>query len=205
MAYTSDLVVYHADKGNDDSLYNYLPDRLIEPFKEYSLKKIYPNNIEELDKNFNTNIDICLRRSFWKEYDRAKGLGKKMNIHCIYEGICHPLVFECKFKDDNFLTWLMNGFISDEKFVDSLYDKALRKIDTIVSNDFIDDFGKMDTKKAQLFLQAYKIIENRAKGSVINRSENKTLQVKVDATENFDRHSMIEELKKKMLLPNSGE
>jgi hypothetical protein len=49
-------------------------------------------------------------------------------------------------------------------------------------------------------LSAYKMIEDRVRGGVITRSENKTLNVKVDATvSEEDKAKRLEELKKKMV------
>lgn len=145
-----------------------------------------------------THIEYSLRRAFWKACDLARITGKKVNITEIATDVCSVSSANKYFSDPEFFSWVLRDRLSDKNRLESLYEQSLHNLESILSMDLTDVRGKIDSKKASVFLSAFKMIEDRVKGSVINRSESKNLTVKIQENALESRDKRIEFLKKKL-------
>ncbi len=119
-----------------------------------------------------TPTDERLRLAFWNEYDRAQTLNSDMRIVHIFAGICSKQYFEQYYLSEPVnVAWML---CTPTNYVIALKEMLVRGQDQlrdILEQDVVDEDGKVDVKLGELILKIYTVVENRLKGTTIQRSE----------------------------------
>lgn len=185
------------DESSQTRLVKYLPSYLMDCFE--AIPKVYLDMTQEdLEKIVNpSKRDICIRRAFWREYHMSVQTNTQMSMHGISRDICHTEIFKKEMKRSMFAAWVLKGFIGDEKRLEATYEKALEGIERIIEEGVLDANGHLDPVRVKNFLTTYKMLEDRVKGGIVQRSENKNLTVKVEQTIVDDRDKKLEDLKRR--------
>lgn len=130
-----------------------------------------------------TPVDYSLRTSFWREYELAvRNRDSKIYAASIYAGICSDAYFYQKFlKDTDRVAWLLRPLQGYMKEIEAVLVRGTERLWELVEMDIttIDKNGdkKVDPRLASVMLEAIKMVENRAKGMAVQRSESKNLNV----------------------------
>lgn len=165
----------------------------------------------ELRRHVRPNPTVqALRNSFWIEYARCIDKETKwLSISQIISGICSIEYWaQAVLKSPGLVEWVLRPPISYTRAMEEALYFGVEKVRDILDLPFKstvigkDGFERevIDTKVAELVLKAFMIIDTRVKGSVIQRSEIKSLNV--TASNNELRNAMeaqsMEELNKKL-------
>lgn len=166
----------------------------------------------ELRKHVKPNPSVqALRNSFWVEYARCMDRGANwMKVSNVISGICSIEYWaQVVLKSPGLVEWVLRPPISYNRAMEEALYFGVEKIREILELPFqrksIDpktgfDMVIVDTKVAELVLKAFMLIDTRVKGSVVQRSETKTLQVNASMKEvkqAMEAESM-EEIEKKL-------
>jgi hypothetical protein len=139
----------------------------------------------------------ALRQSWWREISVARQHGKRIRPARIYEGICSRAYFFDKVMTDHRkVAWLIKPVVNYDDRVKGLLEKAVRRFEDIldmsitVPRMITDPETKKkklvevtDPKAAAVLLQAIKNVEDRVKGTPVQRQAiqtediNKTRQI----------------------------
>lgn len=126
------------------------------------------------------NTIEVLRNNFWIEYDRIQVTKeKKIIIAHIFQGVCTTDAFYNYVSNKKFMpemAYLFTKPISYEASMAGLLSLANRRIRDILTIPLKKDDGSMqDPKLLELVLKASAMVDLRAKGGYIQRSETKNL------------------------------
>jgi hypothetical protein len=125
-----------------------------------------------------------LKRSFWTEFTACHKLGKEMLPSNIYGGFVSKQYFYGKALHHHLLmAWIISPLVEYEDKVESLLDKATERYDELISAKItttkrIKDatvpggcriVEEFDAKKGLVLLSVIKNLEDRVKGSAIQR------------------------------------
>ncbi|RPI85007.1 MAG: hypothetical protein EHM34_02620 [Nitrosopumilales archaeon] len=186
------------DTTDSKSLYNMVPD-IVRNFMVNIPKEYFYKSEDSFRKEIEpSKVEIALRRGFWREYNQSLMSCTNMQLTRIHKGICNRTTAILHFSNLKFLSWVLASPMDDINNLEAIYEKSLENLEQIMTMDLTDVKGGVDTKKAQVFLSAFKAVEDRVKGGVINRSENKNLTVKIEERVMEERDKRIENLKKKL-------
>lgn len=153
----------------------WIPDDLVNVSEEYLLRELKARYDWE---PYNT-IEV-LRNNFWVEYDRIQVTKeKKIIIAHIFHGVCTVDSFYNYVSNKKFMPEMAYFFtkpISYEASMAGLLSLANRRIRDILTIPLKKDDGTMqDPKLLELVLKASAMVDLRAKGGYIQRSETKNL------------------------------
>lgn len=201
-----DVVVF--DEANERAVIN-----LVTPLVRESILRAYKNNPKwqgmcerELYNELRpSDTDDKMRLLFWKEYNRAQDRGKRMLMGNIYSPVMTHENFRLFLGSDKRVAWMLKP---PEEYMISLEAALNRGKDTIsklMSMDLFDSKGKIKRVEASIFLKAYELLDNRVKGSVVQRIEQKTASVHVHKREQLPQgqgdelRKELDELRKKQV------
>lgn len=167
---------------------------------------------KELRKYVRPNPSVqALRNSFWLEYARCIDKeGQWLKIGNILSGICTIEYWaQVVTKNSGMMEWILRPPISYNKAMEEALYFGVERIREILELPFTYNMidprtGKerevVDSKAAELVLKAFMIIDNRVKGSVLQRSETKSLQVNASMKEvqGVMEGQSMEEIEKKL-------
>lgn len=144
---------------------------------------------KQLRKHVKPNPSVqALRNSFWIEYARCLDKGVEwMRISNIISGICSIEYWtHVVMKSSGLVEWVLRPPISYNKAMEEALYFGVEKLREIMDLPFVTtrvdpktgfEVQIIDTKVADLVLKAFMIADTRVKGSVVQRSETKTLNV----------------------------
>jgi len=181
--------------------------RLAESFKEMEAdpryKEYFAMDEHRLKKRLKKEqaspsaTDNTLRLAFWREYDRcmARGYGKMMMTH-VYAGATTHEYFYYKYIKNPFLVaWMLCPPASYEKALDETLNFSIIQMRKILEYDDKNSKGVLNMKLLELKLKIFNLVDQRKKGGILQRSENKTLNLNLSnksALDQITNHSLAE-------------
>jgi hypothetical protein len=140
---------------------------------------------EALRNKLNPSIKYYeVKRSFWEEYTLAHDRGVNMRNWRIYDGKYSKTFFYKIFlKNKTLLAWIISPMVQYEDRVSAALDRSLERYDELINMDItstkkIKDpsaetgyriVTETDPKKALVLLQVIKNLEDRVKGTAVQR------------------------------------
>lgn len=121
-----------------------------------------------------SEIDDKVRLLFWIEYNRAQDSNTKMVMSHTYSKVMSRDCFFDLLKVPRRVAWIMSP---PEEYMISLeasLNHGRRNMDKIMRMSLFDEKGKLRTAEAKVFLKAFELLDNRVKGAVVQRIEQKT-------------------------------
>ncbi len=162
-----------ADPENPRAVLNLVPPRIREAaaMAISSHPQLFDLDEKTLrDKVRPSDSVLRIRVAFWNEYFRVQDAElPKMDAAKIYAGVVHQQMFYGHIlgKPGN-VAWILcpphNYMIAMEEILDRGMNNLAKIIGMPVTTD-----GEVDVKKAKLFLEAFKTVQERVKGSVVQR------------------------------------
>ena len=128
-----------------------------------------------------TNTDYCLRTAFWREYESiVRRNGPYLRAASFLKGVCSDAYFYQKFiKDPLRVAWLVRPMQTYQAEIEAILAKGTVRLWELMDMDitYVDKTGRkqIDAKKASVLVEVIKMVEARAKGHAILRSESKSL------------------------------
>ncbi len=174
------------DRANPRAVINLVPpavQRAIEnvPQDFFSLTEV------ELEKESPqgkwTIADRRMRTSFWLEYTRSQDTGHAMSMSLVYGGICSRNYFYESFLTNKArMAYLLSQPADYKIAVEEALTCSVDKVREILEMPLYDPVtGRPDTKVAEAILKAFKMLDDRVKGAVVQRVEQKNLNVNYEA------------------------
>lgn len=153
-------------------------------------------------------IDYSLRTSFWREVEKAFDGGGKVLSKAVYAGICSGHYWRHHVAKDHFkLAWVCRPVQHYEREIDALLVRGTERLWEIVDIPIEDPrSGRLCPRRATVLLEAVKMIENRAKGLAVQRTQSVNLNVNSqsvipDSPKELDNRILELERKIKPMLP----
>jgi len=195
-----DVVLY--DETNSRSVLNLVPEAI----KSAALQALaLKPDLFELDEDVlrkkvaPSDSVLRIRMAFWNEYFRVQDHGlKEMSAAKIYAGIVHHKMFYGKIlSDPKAVAWILciptNYMIAMEE----LLDRGMRNLSRIMGMAVVDELGQVDVKRASIFLKTYEMVQERVRGSVVQKVANANFTMPLPNGEADDMRKQLEELRAK--------
>lgn len=173
------------NKDEPQSLYHLIPEYTFNLFLKIP-DKFLQMDARTLRTHVKPGLTLeAMRTSFWVEYNYAVSENRKMVVKRIHAGICsEDYFYKNVLVTPLFLAWLLQPPEDYTKAMQALLVRSTERIYELLDTPFVktDDNGKVtvDHKVMSLVLQAHKHLEERVKGSVVQRIEQKSLNVNVN-------------------------
>jgi hypothetical protein len=180
----SDIVL--REESNPRSVINLVP-----PYLQTQIKVIPEEflDMEEEELKVAGRCDIVenrLKHSFWHEYTNAQLKGRSMNLVNVYSGVCSSHYFKNSIIHNSYkLAYILIPPASYRIALDELLSISLEQIRDIMTTPHRDAKGKVDAKLAAVKVKIADSIIMRVKGAVVQKVEQKNLNVNVDV-EDYD-------------------
>lgn len=137
---------------------------------------------EELRRGHSVVL-LRLRTNFWLEYESAVSTGRKMKMSNIFGGICSDEYFTRKVITDNKKMAAILSPPSDYvASVKEALQAGLETIRQILSAKVVDEDGFLIPRAADVVLKAYALIDMRVKGAIVQRIDQRTLNMNMNQT-----------------------
>lgn len=129
-----------------------------------------------------TEIDSKLRITFWAEYNRAFDAGTMMRVSGIVTGVCTTHTFYNRVTTDPArLVFIMTPPLNYKVELEDTLNVLIKKLRQIADLPVSDDDGNPNYKNIDLILKTFPHIDNRVKGGVVQRVEQKTVTMQLPA------------------------
>jgi len=137
---------------------------------------------EKLRQEVDPNIKLYeVKRSFWEEITKAQSEGRRMVVARVYRNIMHKESFYDMIKNPYAMAWIINPLTTYENRTMAALDKVTERYDELINMEITtrkkvkSDEGEwewiteVDAKKALVLLQVIKNLEDRIKGTAVQR------------------------------------
>lgn len=123
-------------------------------------------------------IDERVRLTFWAEYFRALEAGKRMSATGAHAGACNRLTYyRSILTNPDRMAFILSPPVSHDVRAEVALNKAYRRIEEILDLPMTDSAGRPIPSIARLINDIRERLEDRVYGPVVQRVEQKTLQV----------------------------
>lgn len=178
------------EADNPRSLVNLLPAAVSEAVLSVP-DDLLELELDQLEKQMSWGrfhqIDKRLRVSFWAEYDRAIQDGNKMHIHNVYQGVCSRMQFYRVIQDRVRMAFILTPPESYTISVEEALLQGVRRLREILEFPLYDKKGNPNTKVAEVIVKTYAMLDMRVKGAVVQRVEQKNLNVNVNGNQALEQ------------------
>lgn len=126
-----------------------------------------------------------IKRSFWKEHDRCRKLGRTMSPLKVFDGILGRDAFNRILANPYKMQWLITPIANYESQMKGIIDKAMERYDDLLNMEITiskqvknKETGEYETetqtcaRKATVLLATLNSIQDRVKGTAIQRQVN---------------------------------
>ena len=128
--------------------------------------------------------DNRLRLAFWVEYDRAQALAESMKMQNIFAGIATSGLFYNQYiRSPSRVAWLLTPPVSYVVKTAEALDFGLDRLRDILEREPVDAKGKFDVRLAELQAKITWMLEQRVKGAVVTKIEQKTFGLNVHTSD----------------------
>jgi len=121
------------------------------------------------------------KKAFWREYNAAVKAGRRVNTAAFLHDVCSLAVFKKLLLSPIKLAWFMAPSISYSTKVETLLDRSTERYEELINMSImttkkikVDDedvlIKEVDAKKAMVLLSVIKNLEERVKGSAVQRN-----------------------------------
>jgi hypothetical protein len=122
-----------------------------------------------------------VKRAFWEELTEAQERGKKMRMWRIHQNLCNKEYFYRIIRDPNKMAWIISPLVHYEDKTKAALDAVSERYEELINMDITttkrikDENGEYqmvvetDPKKALVLLQVIKNLEDRIKGTAVQR------------------------------------
>ena len=136
-----------------------------------------------------------LREAFWVEYERSIAQDRKVQACNVYDGICNRDQWYDINRNDYRMAYIITPTAKYEARIQIiLKEKAVPILNQILDAQMLTEDGLLDIGIATLKVRVIKQLEDRLKGTPIQRSENKEFRVNA----NIKTPDSMEDLKKRI-------
>lgn len=152
---------------------------------------------EKLERELRPTTTLySIRQSWWREVMDAEEADRRMQPVKVYEGICSKQYFDKILHAPKKLAWILKPLSTYETKLEALLERAIKRYDDLLAIDFMvpkqivnretkkrETIMVADPKLAAVLLQSIKNIEDRVKGTPLQRQAiqtediNKTRQI----------------------------
>ncbi len=138
--------------------------------------------------------DNRLRISFWMEYDRAQTERRQMDMSAVVSGVCSKQYFY-----ERYLTapakaaWLVTPPSNYVVVAQEALTFGLEELRDILELSHVLPNGRVDTKLAELKAKIVAMLDQRVKGAVTQRIEQKNMNLNVTTTDAAVAHKVASE------------
>lgn len=130
-----------------------------------------------------TPTDNRLRIAFWLEYDRAQAAQRKMNLGMVYLGVCSRQTFSVNYaRYPEKIAWMLTPPVSYETKMSEALDFGIDRLRQILDEEIILPTGLVNMKLAELQTKIIFMLDQRLKGAVIQRIEQRSMNVNLNAS-----------------------
>lgn len=151
-------------------------------------------SFEELKKEASPDERLeLLREAFWVEYERALVQDRKIQAINVYDGICNRFQWHNVISNDYRMAYIITPTAKYEARIQIiLKEKAVPILNEILDAPMTTEEGLLDIGIATLKVRVIKQLEDRLKGTPIQRTETKEFRV----TANTSNPESMEDLRK---------
>lgn len=165
---------------------------------------------KEKIREFNTVALKRVRLAFWLEYESALTSGRQMRVRNIISGSVTEKVFHKYIEDNMRLAYIMCPPANYVVQLKETHQAGLDALREIMSAKVTDEDGYLIPRAADVVIKAFAIIDLRLKGAIVQRIDQRTLNVNAntnlseDAAKQLtsdmsDLDRQLEETRKKLL------
>ena len=192
-----DLEIFQ--KNHPRSVYNIVPEYVRESMDKIPEEYLVLSWVQ-LKKEVEPDLMLDqLRVNFWLEYRRAQVTSTKMNMSNVYTEICAASTFnEVVVANPQKLVWLLCPPTDFASGMRAILERGLHIMFDVVTHPSLFSGGEVDTK---LLNQALKIIDKAivaVHGLPTIRTETKSVNVNLNASEPSAAHQNLEEKRKEL-------
>lgn len=178
------------DKTDPRSLLNIVPPvvaQAIERIPDDLFKKTEEELREMMPLKRFTSVDRRLRTSFWREYNQAQDQKRMMNITNIFAGICSRTHFYGNALEEKVrLAYLLLPPLEYQIAMEESLLYSIEQLREAIEVAF-DEFKKSkNPKMLDVIVKVTQMYDTRVKGAVIQKVEQKNLNVNMDAPSDQD-------------------
>lgn len=169
------------DKEDPRALINLVParfkDAIINLAENY--EELLTESEVELKETVKPDVlDDRLRVAFWHEYVSAQDSGRRLKLGNVYSELCSDKHFYTKILPNHSkIAWIICRPANYMMSLEASLNNGKNTLDKIMRMNIFNEEGELHIQKAKIFLQAYELLDNRVRGSVIQRIEQKTQTV----------------------------
>lgn len=141
--------------------------------------------------------DNALRLSFWQEYNAAQAESRNLNMKRVCSGVCTDVfLYQNYIKIPDKVAWLMCPPMSYSSMLEESVNYGLSLLRSFLAIDATKE-GKHKMKMMELQVKIIAMMDQRLKGSFLQRTENKSLSVNLhtsstDGMKEITKMSMAE-------------
>jgi hypothetical protein len=184
------------DDTNPKALVNLVPPRIAELMQDKYTK--YLLGLSNRGRQRKIKPDTTLNRlrvSFWKEYDLALANKREIIITNVYAGICSKEYFDGQVENIESLAWILSPTTSYVNMLEESLNFGLERLREILEmplyerkavkkktggGEVIKDVPNV--KLAALMVKVVEMLDNRVKGAIVKKIENKSVNVNANVT-----------------------
>jgi hypothetical protein len=171
-------------KSDPRSLVNIVSDRLKEAILAIP-EDIQAMPLEDLVKLTSkgewSDTDLRLRDAFWREYDTAQSAYRNIRNENVYQGITASQNFYRLINDKVRLSFIVRPPTEYVAEANLLHTRLFERMLEISKMSPMEN-GKLNTKVAETQFKLFQYIDQRKHGAIIQRVEQKNLNVNVEAS-----------------------
>lgn len=162
------------DRTNKKSVINLLPDSLQAKVFAHSRERpdLFKMNEKELRTQTKPTPTECrLRLAFWNEFNEALAGNSSMVMSNIFTGICSQQYFDSRITNEaNCMAWLLCPPANYIVALEEMLMQSQMRLREILDEDPVVD-GEVNFKLAELQLKIHQTVENRLRGSTVQRTQ----------------------------------
>lgn len=138
--------------------------------------------------------DNRLRIMFWLEYDQAQAQNRKMNIGAVTAGVCSTQFFYQRYLlVPSKVAWLSTPPVTYVVFAQEALAFGLDQLREILELPTVGPSGRPDIKLGELKAKIVAMLDQRVKGAVTQRVENRNMNLNVSTTDAAVAHKVAAE------------
>lgn len=195
------------DVENPQSVINLVPESVYSIFMEAKnqFPKLFGLDEKELANSLGkadlkpSATERRLRAAFWLEYDSAIANHRKININAVYGNVCTYEIFYSLYRRaPSRVAWLLCPPTKYQVLVESSLALGLEAMDEILELPIIDAKGRVNVKLGELKAKITAMLDQRVKGGITQRLEQKTLNLNVHGTQKQIAAMDVDEMEKRI-------
>lgn len=201
------------DRSNPRAVINLVPQSLAltisdipEEYLEMSEAELY-NELFHAEDSARPLLNR-LRIAFWLEYEKAQAMNRKINMTNVYASCCTLQIWTRILRDKIKLAWILLPPADYVVAMQELLTLGVDQMREILTAPVKLPSGRIDTRLADVKVKLLQYIDQRVKGAIIQRVDNRNVNVNVDGKDVIasrpdldDINRQIEEMQRQLSAP----